>query len=528
MFIDQYQFNDEIFETSDNTVIRKKPIQYRGDLNVKYNSSQTSLLEYSARFRQENIQTPIRILQNDTDNFRSILDTKDSYLKQRLLFTKKLTQKQAFQLAIRHTFNDIDQKYTLTPARFTTSTLNDQQQSRFKRHYLSTKATLLGSLGKDRYSLVIGSNIDTSPFNSLLLGNTNTGLEPELDTRNDLEYRRYSAYSSGAYHFRLGKWKLLPTYTLHYLKQELNNELQNTTTEADDFIFEPALSLWYTINSNSFLSAKASLNQSSNTQDHLFINSVVADNRRIITNVPSLALRQQQLYSLSYHKNDLFKLFQIVAGLSYKYTKGGFFSKFTVDENQTNIEYFFLPLDNSRWNANVKISKYLSFIESTLEFSGVYSFSEYNNIINNSAIRNNETNYYQYGFAWKTAFDIPIDFENSINWETSISQSENQSAFRNNRLKNSFEVIYKPSKQWVFSFNSDYYLPDTEQSTDFIFLDISASYKPKRTKWSADLKLKNLLNEENFEQIQTSDFSTNIFRSNILPRHFLITIHYTF
>ncbi|WP_299433837.1 hypothetical protein [uncultured Aquimarina sp.] len=528
LFIDQYRFDDEAFETSDNTVIRKKPEQYRADIEIKYNTSKTSLLEYTLRGRQENIKTPVAIIKNGTDTSTSLLDTEDFYVKQRLLFTKKISQKQALQLSVKHASNTIKQQYNLTPSTFTSSSIGDQQDSSFKRNYLNTTVTFLGAFGKNKYHIVIGANNDTSPFRSLLSARTLIGENSEENVMNDIEYNRHSVYSSGGYHFRLGKWKLSPAYSLRYLKQKISNELNSTENTNNDLVFEPSLSLWYTINSNSFFSVKASFNQTSNALAHSYANPVVIDNRRTISHIPSLELIKHQLYSLSYHKNDLFTLFQMTAGVSYKYSEGGFFSNFTVDQNQTNIQYFFLPLDNSRWNANINISKYLSFIDSTIEFSGIYSFSEYNNIVNNSDIRNNETNYYQYGVAWKTALDIPIDFENSVNWQTSISQSESQASFRNSRLRNSFEAIYKPNKQWLFSINTDYYLPDTNESTDFIFLDMNATYRPKNTSWSADVKFKNLLNEKNFEQIQTSDFSTNIYRSNILPRHFVFTLHYTF
>jgi hypothetical protein len=49
--------NQNIF-TADNYYIQKKPVQYRGDLEIKYNSSKNSLIEYRAQMSQENIATP--------------------------------------------------------------------------------------------------------------------------------------------------------------------------------------------------------------------------------------------------------------------------------------------------------------------------------------------------------------------------------------------------------------------------------------------------------------------------------------
>ena len=38
----------------------------------------------------------------------------------------------------------------------------------------------------------------------------------------------------------------------------------------------------------------------------------------------------------------------------------------------------------------------------------------------------------------------------------------------------------------------------------------------------------NLFNEDNFEQVQTSDISTTIFRSNLLPTYFLLNLTWNF
>jgi hypothetical protein len=48
-------------------LLPKKPEQYRADVELKYNMSPTSLLEYNFRIKDERITTPTQILQNKTD-----------------------------------------------------------------------------------------------------------------------------------------------------------------------------------------------------------------------------------------------------------------------------------------------------------------------------------------------------------------------------------------------------------------------------------------------------------------------------
>ncbi|MEP4947767.1 MAG: hypothetical protein ABJU26_09515, partial [Flavobacteriaceae bacterium] len=104
-----------------------------------------------------------------------------------------------------------------------------------------------------------------------------------------------------------------------------------------------------------------------------------------------------------------------------------------------------------------------------------------------------------------------------------------QSAFTNASWQNSFEIIAKPNNVWYFIISTDYYVPNTDQSnSQFFFLDATLRHRPTDQKWEASLVLQNLTNENNFVQVQTSDISTTIFRSNLLPRYFSLHLSWNF
>ena len=180
-------------------------------------------------------------------------------------------------------------------------------------------------------------------------------------------------------------------------------------------------------------------------------------------------------------------------------------------------------------NLNLQVSKYIPYIESTFKISSNYSISTFRNIINNSELRINKNQFLSNSFFWKTALDIPINFENTFNYQYSNSKSQNQSAFINKSWQNTSKIIVKPNKKWFIILSSNYYLPNTNQADiQFFFLDATLRYKPKNKKWEASFVMHNLTNEDDFEQIQTSDISTTIFRSNLLPRYFALNLSWNF
>lgn len=523
LFQNDFQINSDIFTTTDNTFITKKPQQYRGDLEIKYNTSKTSLLEYNLRLRQENIETPTTVIQNQTDEFSTFLNTEDFYFKQDLLWTKKLSDKKALQLSLFHSFNDLPQTFSITPSLFDEDALMDTQESEFKRTFLEGKATYLGSGIRDKYTFVLGANFNESPYLSRLFNSEETISE------NNFDYTQSNIFNTGVYNFNRGKWQISPSYSIRILNQNLEQNIVNNEQAQNDFVFEPALNLKYKLNSVSFLSGNLGYNQNTNVEQFFFLNQVLTNNRTTISNLLSLELQNSQRYSLLYFNNDLYNQFQLNANVSYQKSTGNFFTNQNITETTTQIEYFFLPQDNSNWSMNMQISKYIPFIESTLKLTSNYTLSNFRNIVNNSDLRQNQNQFLSNSFFWKTAFEIPINFENTFTYQYSNSKSENQSAFINKSWQNTFKIIFKPSKKWFFIVSSDYYLPNTKQSDEqFLFLDATLRHRPKSKKWGASFTMRNITNENNFEQVQTSDISTTIFRSNLLPRYFLLNLTWNF
>lgn len=173
--------------------------------------------------------------------------------------------------------------------------------------------------------------------------------------------------------------------------------------------------------------------------------------------------------------------------------------------------------------------KYIRFLESTIKLRSNHSISEYKNIVNDSELRNNKSQFFNTEVNFKTALMFFINFENTISLSRSTSQSENQNKFINESLNNIFKVILKPSKNWWIQLSTEYFLPNLdEKSENYTFMDATIRYRPNNKKIELSLIAKNLFNETNFEQIQTSDFSTNIYRTNILPRYCLLSLTYDF
>jgi hypothetical protein len=520
----QFQINNQSFATSDYTSLIKKPEQYRGDLEIKYTLSKNSSLEYTSRIKEESIATPIAILRNEVDAFSSNLASRDILFKQRLLWTNKLSENKAIQGSFYQTTNYRPQKLIISPSVFDSGNGIDTQESAFRKKYLEGSFRFLGAIKKNKYEFNLGSVLEENPFKSNLVSDNN------LNNVNRFNYAQQSIFLSTNYHFNQGKWRISPHGSFRYLLQRRNDYVVDQSTVKRDLIFEPSLRASYRISSLASVNASIGYKQLSNSEAFLFQNPILVNNRISYSNTPSLELQKRQYYSLDYRRNDLFNQFEFTADISYQKLKGNFFSNATITENTTIINNFFLPEWSNDLTANMRVSKYIPFLESTFKLTSTFNHSNFKNIVNSSELRNNEINFFRNELFFKTAFDFAVNFESISIFQNSIAKSQGQQQqFTNSSFQETFSVLVRPFKRWNWTSSADYFLPNSDdKSVDFLFLSSSFSYQSKQNKWRLGIELKNLFNEKNFEQIQNNDYSTTIFRGNLLPRHFIVSGSWNF
>jgi hypothetical protein len=520
----QFQINNQSFATSDYTSLIKKPEQYRSDLEIKYTMSKNSSLEYTSRIKEESIATPISILRNKMDVFNSNLISKDMLFKQRLLWTNKLSENKAIQGSFYHSTNYRPQKLIISPSVFNSGNGIDTQESAFRKNYLEGTFKFLGAIKKNRYEFNLGSVLEENPFSSNLVSDKNQ------NSANRFNYAQQSIFLSTNYHFNKGKWRISPLGSFRYLLQERNDYVTDQIDVQRNFIFEPSLSASYRISNLASLNASMGYKQLNNSEAFLFQNPILVNNRVSYSNTPSLELQKRQHYSLDYTRNDLFNQFEFIADVNFQKVKGNFFSNAIITENTTIINNFFLPEWTNDLTANMRVSKYIPFLESTFKLTSTFNHSNFKNIVNSSELRNNEMNFFRNELFFKTAFDFALNFESTSTFQNSVAKSQGQQKqFTNSSFQETFSVLVRPFNRWRWTVSADYFLPNSDdKSVDFLFLNSSFDYQANDNKWRLGLELKNLFNENNFEQIQNNDYSTTIFRSTLLPRYFLVTFSWNF
>ncbi|WP_439553475.1 hypothetical protein [Flavobacterium macrobrachii] len=510
------KIQNETFITSDNFYTIKNPHFYRGDVELKYNTSKNSLLEYKTKFSYENIKSNTSATENEINSFKSNLKSENIFLKQKILYTYKLNNTQAVQAQLNHAYNNIPQNLTLNNQNSPTI---EKQNSNFKKTFFDAIINLLGNKSKHKYSFSTGATYEKTTYNSL------NDLDPTSISFNNPNYFKKSVYVLGSTNYTLKNWSIMPAFSIKYLNQELN-DIQNQNDKSD-ILFEPSFGARYKINNKSFIATKASLTQTVFSDEFIFTNPIMINNRIKISNTPTLEIQKTETYSLNYYNNNLYKQFFISVGVSYQKNNGNYFSNFAITENETILNNFYLKEKNDNLNLTLSTEKFVSKLSSTFKLTSTITKSNYKNIINTSDLRNNTSNSISNELDIKTAFNTKINFENQSTYLYSSNKSESIGTINNKMFTNTIKLKYKHSSSIFSVITGDYFIPNANnKNNDYLFLDFSFIYKPKGKKYEFNLIGKNLLNNIIFLQIQTSDFSKSTLQNNLISRYVFINFTY--
>lgn len=529
LYQNQYNTGEELIRYSDRTSIIKTPQNKRLDLKLTYNVSEKSLVEFDTSVGEEVITSQNHLTKNLETTATTQLKTNDFFWKNILQVTNKLGTSQALQFKSVYARNNVPQKFN-TFGNFLSEEGSTNLYSQFsenRKESLQNHLILLGKKNKIKYALTLGMEHNDTPFQSSLLENEIN--LPEF--QNDFTYKKTNYYTLYSLAYKNKVWELEPSLTLNYIYQHIEDHL-NTIQNTDKHIYniEPSLNTVYHINTISKLRFFGEYKQNTPKENFLFTNSIVTNNRSLRKNVTSLNVEKLQKYTISYRINDLQKNIETNLAINHTNRKNIYLSNIEVNPNYTSITYFQSPVTVIDWHMTASIARYIRFLKTTVKHTSQYSISNFKNIVNQSELRDAQSRNYSGGLFAKTAFRIPVNFENNITYNvSSYFITTEQLKNTNSSITNTFKTIIKPNKNWMFTLFYYYFRPNLKNNQDFSFLDFSIQYRPKKIKWiSGRLLGKNLLDNRVFQQVENSDYFTTVFQSNLIPRYFMFSLDINF
>jgi hypothetical protein len=511
-----YNFDDSQIDIFSENNIHRTPTLHNISSELIYNINKKSLFTATSKFESK------KVTENTTGNnngleIASISESRDLFFNTDLEYTYKVDSKSVFQIITNLSTNKIPQD------------LDVLEDTDFRRQSIDIEKTAVNIQSNyftkeknTEYGLSLGYNFETNDMVSNL-----DGILTTLPLTNNLNYTLSKPFLNLSYNYRKNKWQFLA---------EIENQLLNINIEDgnlepfnnSDFIFNPSITLKYNISRNANYYVDYNLSNQTPTLSNIYSGLILRDFRSLFTNDFSFNLFNNNTYTLGYEINDFYNLFQFNLFGRYSFNKYGYVNDFSVSEDVDFYRSIVSVTNNNNYNFGLRLEKYLHFMRSTINFDSNYSISEYQNIINDSELRNNTSKSLFAKFQLRTGFKSAVNFENKIAIRNNVFENQDGANNSFTALQMDFKTKFVKN-EFQFVFNTQYFKPDLKTNVNGdLFLDATFQYTSKKSKIEYQLKANNLLNNSTYQNINVSDFSSSSFEHNLLERFLLLSVKFRY
>lgn len=509
---------DSDFSISTQRNSKREPLIKLFNYEIIYKINKKSYLTSIGKIENQQFHNGINGFNNE-NVFKNSTKSEDVFFKSTTEFTNRINDGTVLQVVNTFSINQIPQNIDTNY-----ETDNYFQYIETKKKTFKLHSTLLSKIKKNEYSILLGYNYTE---NGLISDLNELVIENQYNS-NNINYRLSESILKINYIYRANKWGFFSTLNSNLLKASIEDENIEANFDKYYFIVEPSFSFQYYLNKTSHLYFDYSLLNQLPNIENVYSGIIMTDNRTFSNNDFKFDLFYNHKSTVGYKIVDLYNLFQFNLFTSYNYKKYGYVSQLNISQDLDFFTSLTQITDNKSIQFWMDLEKYIHWFKSTLNFKSSYSINKYQNIINDSGLRDNIAKSFLSEFYIRTGFKSKLNFENKTilritNFSNSMNNSNSVSSFQND-----FTAKFSKSN-FLFSVKGQYFNPElNNKEKGYVFLDFSVDYKPFDSRIEYSIRANNLLNHNVYRSVFTSDFSSSVFKYSLLERFLLMSVKFKF
>jgi hypothetical protein len=525
--INQYSFisrndiriNDNSIKTSNETFNINEPVHVSITNDFNFDLSKTAILKFSNRFNNYKNIFQQNNLQNKESIFQTQINQSKFYYQQNINFTKRITNNDLIEFNF---FNSNDtRKQTIAIVNqqdviYNSIIFNNLDFNNNREIFLS-KISYLKKTNKWNFEVTAKHLLDREDFT--INNNPNTYYYQfknnisNLITTTNFEKNK--------------KFRLTCKLDLGYSSRKLLKKIYNETIKKDDAFVNADVKMKLKSNDKSNLTLNFENENKLNDNYYLLSNPVLIDSRTIINSNTNLNFQKKWKSYLNFSHFNLFKQSSFTFLSSYEEIQNSIVAEQNINEDINIITYFQTP--QSRKDINLSISKtfFVDAINNKISMNSNSNFSRYFNALNGNDLNIIWSSIYNFNIEINSAFKGFFNYKSSIGLTYIENKQKNNNPFINKTINAKFETIFNLTKKTYFKIENELLLP---KGSDFnrnqLFIDFSLNNRGKNIEYF--ILSRNLLNNESFNQVYVSEFSTSIFSNNLFKRYVVFGLNYNF
>ncbi len=529
----EYNLNNTFFTTREDEKIEKNPKIFNSNFLLSKKNSEKTNWEYLGKIKfEENDFTSLS--SNNGMLQMNNIKSKSFFTKHNFNLTTLINKKIAFIGSTFYSINNSPQRYLNTPGIvFNENPLfpnvENNQTSTFRKEVMSIKFQLLGYFDDFKWSIQTGFNSTKNKYDSSLQSlNTNNELYTNMLFNNDLIYDVSYPYTNFNLLFKKRKFSFKVGLGTQYYQLKLKDYNSLFTITNDELVFSPVIKLLYNFSNKTTLIVSYDYNEVSPKETNQFQGFVQTSYRSFQNNEINTAFLKTHNYGLTFNYNDFFNLMRFQMILNYNSKDNNYFTKSQITQNTTTTTSFFSNAPNEDYIVMVSGEKYFHFIRTTIQLNSNYALSFFNDMVNNSFLRDVESRNWNVDLTLRTGLKSSLNYETKTLFSNAIYKLKDSNKNYFNTLNQSFKIIYKASNNLIANSTINFISNDLSENNNYWFLDCEVSFTTKNKKIEYSIVARNLTNNKTFETISVSDYSRTTSSYNLINRYVLGSISFKF
>ncbi|EGV43303.1 TonB-dependent receptor [Bizionia argentinensis JUB59] len=523
--------NGTNFTNTQDFELRNKNRVAFGKLDFTYNISKTKMLEATTKYNNGDFNDNSNLVFNGSSTIEN-LQHQNTLFDQKISYTNKFKDKKVFLLTGRFIDEKAPQNYTINQFFYQdlfpsfTNTNNVKQQNTNQMRFAGVNAHLLdrktnGHLLEFQLGNEYRKDKLTSEFSLL---EDNSVLNKPNGYQNRTSYQVNDLYVKSKYRLKINDFGIVGKLNIHQLFNRLENN--NISSNQKPFFVNPSLGFDWKINDKNKIISSYSYNTTNARVLDVFSDFVLTGFRSFSKGTDSFNQLDASSLVFNYQLGNWSDRFFANTFILYSKNHDFFSTNTIIEQNFTQADKILIK-DREFISVNSKLDYYFKFISSNLKLDLGYSKSEFKNIVNNSNLRQVNSNNYNYGLELRSGFKGVFNYHIGTKWTTTEIETTVINSFTDNVSFLDLSFVF--NKKIDIQIQSErYYFGNLQTDNTYYFLDFDARYKLIENKLTLGLTGKNLFNTERFRNFSVSDIGTSTTEYRLLPRFVLLKLEYRF
>ena len=521
---------NEAFENTEDLIGRKTKLTGFGKIDLTYDISKTKTIEYTGKFNLTSENNSSDLLFNN-DLFNEKLASNNQLFDQKLVFTSKFKDNKVFLLSSRYINEKTPQEYSVNQFilqdLFIQNANNTKQYSQNKMQFTGFEAHLLNKKNNDDLFEIKAGNqlrIDNLNTNFELLNN-NISLSFPINYQNSITYLFNDLYASVKYRFNLNNFNLLTQSDFHQLFNQLENF--ESKIRQTPFYIIPKVGIDWQINDKNKITTSYTYNTTNTGILDIYSGFVQTDFRSFSKGLEEFNQLNASNLSVDYTLGNWGDKFFCNTFFIYSKNNDFYSNNSTIRQNFSLSEKIIIK-DREFLSISSNIDYYFNFIKSNLKINIGGSKTNFNNIVNNSNVREVKNLNTTYGFELRSGFKGFFNYHIGSKWNYNQVKIIITNDFTNNL--SFLDLSFMFSKKFNIQLQSERYFFGNldDRNNKYYFLDLETKYTVKENKLTFFLSGNNLFNTTTFKNYTISDIAISKAEYRLQPRYVLLKMEFRF